>query len=601
MMTPLALQLFIYLSQIVNLPTPLLLMNEEEDLPLHICGGISFPTICSHYSSSDGKRIAHQIQTQAIRNNIIFLSDWEHLELIMELRNQPLLFASNHVWVMPLQYVSILAVRLDSIIISYERAPSGDFIVYESYAIKGGRPITTELFKWSPDEKRISNITMQMNLIQKRTDLRGCAIDISWHGKNMNSIGRNADILYELQQQLNFTINYVPSADKLWGGKKKNGTWNGLVGMLNDKKIDMTLGKMFSSMMITPERASVVEFLWSDSSSIISLMATKSTKPRLDAWGYIHVFSTKIWLLVFSFLMIAILCYSFASNEFISQGIALMLRLSLQMPYKVSAMNLSSKILMVVAAICLRMVFIYYTCTLKALMTSETQQINIRSYQDVIDQGFKVVTPPFGTKFYDILANAPDGSAMKQIYKSKLHTVMDSGCKDLAGMNTNFDTLCIGAPVYGTPLNLQFLDIVEATPVYKAIALQKDSEFTTTLNYQMLMMFESGKLQKINHKWAAKYDMKYGMEEPVQLGYENVLFPYNFLALGIALALPMILCEFIFKGKRPLIDVNGQTRSSSDVINVNMLLEQEIERLRIENAKLESRIKVFLGKRRTLL
>ena len=135
----------------------------------------------------------------------------------------------------------------------------------------------------------------------------------------------------------------------------------------------------------------------------------------------------------------------------------------------------------------------------------------------------------------------------------------------------------------------------------KAIALQKDSEFTTTLNYQMLMMFESGKLQKINHKWAAKYDMKYGMEEPVQLGYENVLFPYNFLALGIALALPMILCEFMFKGKRPLIDVNGQTRSSSDVVNVNMLLEQEIERLRIENAKLESRIKVFLGKRRTLL
>ena len=114
-------------------------------------------------------------------------------------------------------------------------------------------------------------------------------------------------------------------------------------------------------------------------------------------------------------------------------------------------------------------------------------------------------------------------------------------------------------------------------------------------------MFEGGKIHKINDKWTAKYDKKYGIEDPIPLGYENVLFPYNFLALGIALAIPIILGEYVIKRKLPSIDVNSP-RTLSDVINVDQLLrdqEKKIEHLETKNALLESRIMALMREKRT--
>ena len=48
-----------------------------------------------------------------------------------------------------------------------------------------------------------------------------------------NGEGFYVDILSELQRQLNFTMEYVPtSGPKEKWGSKINGSWNGMVGML---------------------------------------------------------------------------------------------------------------------------------------------------------------------------------------------------------------------------------------------------------------------------------------------------------------------------------------------------------------------------------
>ena len=49
-----------------------------------------------------------------------------------------------------------------------------------------------------------------------------------------NGEGFYVDILAELMKQLNFTGEYVPTSGpkEKWGSKGKNGTWNGMVGML---------------------------------------------------------------------------------------------------------------------------------------------------------------------------------------------------------------------------------------------------------------------------------------------------------------------------------------------------------------------------------
>ena len=141
---------------------------------------------------------------------------------------------------------------------------------------------------------------------------------------------------------------------------------------------------------------------------------------------------------------------------------------------------------------------------------------------------------------------------------------------------------------------LQALDIAEAVPVYRGIALQKDSEFTKLFNNQLLKMFEKGKFHKIDQKWTATYDQDYGMEEPVKLSYEHVLFPYNFLALGIVIAVPLILVEWLIKRSLPK-NTPTVPQILSEKATIQELLN-EIEHLRYKNVELESKVKAIRRK-----
>ena len=120
----------------------------------------------------------------------------------------------------------------------------------------------------------------------------------------------------------------------------------------------MACGRPTSGMMVTEERQAVVDYLWSFEQITYTLLTAQASKPKLDAWGYIDIFSGVTWLLIFSFLIVGAFYFSLSSHEAIHQGIALMLRLYLQMSYKVTTIRVSSKILMLVAALCLKMVFI---------------------------------------------------------------------------------------------------------------------------------------------------------------------------------------------------------------------------------------------------
>ena len=529
----------------------------------------------------------------------VFLSPGNHSNLIKELQSDPLTFTKSQVWVMPLDYVSFLPLRLDSNIFFYDRTSTG-FTVYESYAINGGNPITSELFKWPEVEpKRIE----PFNLLVRRT-LQGAILNVAWHGSTKEFAGTNADILKDLQAKLNFVVQIVPAKDRSWGGKSKNGTWNGLVGMLNEKLIDMTCGRPTSGMMVTEERQAVVDYLWSFEQITYTLLTTQASKPKLDAWGYIDIFSGVIWLLIFFFLIVGAFYFSLTSHEAIHQGIALMLRLYLQMSYKVNTSRVSSKILILVAALCLKMVFIYYTSSLKAIMTSETRQIDIKSLSDAEKQGYKVITPPRGYYAYDIFVKAPKDSIFRRLHENKVHEVVPLGENDRHGVALK--------RIYEDPKALYYayqrkewerrgivaLDINEEVPVFKAIALQKDSEFFTIFNHQILMMIESGKIERLVLKWAGKYDNMYGMEEPVQLGGEHVLLPFNAIALGIVISILLMLTEWLVWRSLPRSartwEIQNRPISGNKIEQILYEKDKRIENLKKEKAALEAKVRALM-------
>ena len=152
-METIPLQLLIYMSKLFSLQTPALVMTDHDVIPKQFCSGAFFPVACIQYGSSDvtytGEKLLYQ--SKSVREiNLIFLSDDDqndHAALI-----KTLTFTQTRVYVMPLKYMHLTPLRLDSNIYFYNRTSPISYTVFESYSIKGGNPITSELFRWSGNQ-----------------------------------------------------------------------------------------------------------------------------------------------------------------------------------------------------------------------------------------------------------------------------------------------------------------------------------------------------------------------------------------------------------------------------------------------------------------
>ena len=114
-------QILLSVSQLNNLHNSLLIMTEEETIPIPICKGISFPIVCIQYPEREGGQTLEIIleQRTIIPYYPIFISDGDHDDLIAKLKRHPLLFTMAQVWVMPMRYASEVPSRLDNNIFFY--------------------------------------------------------------------------------------------------------------------------------------------------------------------------------------------------------------------------------------------------------------------------------------------------------------------------------------------------------------------------------------------------------------------------------------------------------------------------------------------------
>ena len=107
------------------------------------------------------------------------------------------------------------------------------------------------------------------------------------------------------------------------------------------------------------------------------------------------------------------------------------------------------------------------------------------------------------------------------------------------------------SPYTAKPYEKEFvsLDMADAVTLYNSLALRKDSEFTALFNYVLLKMQETGTMERMRLRWivlGGEEDFGGGMSEAIQLGYENVLLPFNCCAVGILVAAGMSLMERVF-------------------------------------------------------
>ena len=71
-------------------------------------------------------------------------------------------------------------------------------------------------------------------------------------------------------------------------------------------------------------------------------------------------------------------------------------------------------------------------------------------------------------------------------------------------------------------------------------------EFTELFNHHIFRLYEMGVMDRLKHKYVDKPNEDFGFPEAIALGYENLLFPFGFIALGAILASVVIVGEHIF-------------------------------------------------------
>lgn len=323
----------------------MLMMTEEEAAEATFCHDSSFPFTCA-VSDSNVVLEYMELMNAGNRETSVLFSEGDHTTLIKELGRHKLFFTDNNIWVLPSKYESLLPLRLDSRVMLYQgNGPTG-YSLYDSYAVKGGAPITTRLLDWEPGrDKAAEDSKLLLQVLGKRTNLNGAVIRFSWFknppfvwyvkkGLIANGVGFYVDILAELQAKLNFTLEYVPTSGpkEKWGAKMKNGTWNGMVGMLARDQIDLSAIGCSQTKM----RGEETDFVSPIRRNLMTLMTATTNKPKLNVFVYLDVLSVNAWIIFIVSIVVASFLFAFMNKDSVPQSFALMTRLFLQIGYEVT-------------------------------------------------------------------------------------------------------------------------------------------------------------------------------------------------------------------------------------------------------------------------
>ncbi len=292
---------------------------------------------------------------------------------------------------------SYLKLRLDSQLYFYDTVGSIIYL-YEVYAIKSGPQMVRQIGQWSSD---IGLKIPELNLWQRRSDLMGTTIIngvMTWSmfnkvtadssGNILSVAGIFAETMSKLSKKLNFTEKPMMPPDRKWGGREADGTWNGIIKMLMDKRFDMSTGGLTQF----KERDAVVDFTIPMGKEGSTLIAKKTKGVTTQFWVYLEIFPVHTWVIINAFVIafgIAFLVISISGmNRFHSpddseafsllNSLAVSGLLVLQLGYNVILNSPSAKMLFMFDCFMSYLIYTYYTCDLTARMTSGPPALTVR-------------------------------------------------------------------------------------------------------------------------------------------------------------------------------------------------------------------------------
>ena len=562
------------------------------------------------------------------QDGILFIGTKSHENILLQLVEfVPTIFTSACPVFMPIGYLDIVHLQLNSNIIFLDGMDSTAFILVDVFAVKGGPPITLDIGTWEMESGIILN--MSKNRWDRRRDLRGATIvngvidnsdwavletldsncSISWdepfpysNCTLTGSRGLFQENMFYFTDGLNVTIETVETPYEALE-MSANGSWGGEIGMLQRKEIDVAS----AGLGIKLNRLSVLDFTSPIHFDRITLIGAKPKAAEINIWVYVRVFGITQWAifvgLMTGFTIALTLAYntwnlddekgvSFQNNA--SKALATSYLFTLQSGDHPNVKLIGMKMLTLTASFLTLVIFIYYNGDITAEMTSGSSGIPIRNFGDVIRFGYSVfATSPLYTS---ILSEAKPGSAKLKVYASMFeqfpyyynndpnfeHKKLISEPKNLwlTQKSTAAPTSDATMKEMALLSQLTTLNMDDLGYVQLALAVQKDSEFLEMFNYFLLKEFEHGVFNRLDREYNSLLYRKeeYGMNEPQALGFNNIIFLFTGLGIGVSVALAIATLELLSKKLYIAQDSSTQKkepRTNSQFVEVE-LLDNEI-------------------------
>ncbi|KAK3792934.1 hypothetical protein RRG08_033784 [Elysia crispata] len=111
---------------------------------------------------------------------------------------------------------------------------------------------------------------------------------------NITYEGFSVDLVTELARRLNFSFTMVEPADNEWGRPLADGTWTGIVGMLQKHEIDISV----AALVITTEREEVMDATFPYYYDNVAVIY-KRPDPKENLWKtYFYPFQTQVYVFI---------------------------------------------------------------------------------------------------------------------------------------------------------------------------------------------------------------------------------------------------------------------------------------------------------------
>ena len=539
----------------------------EEDLP-QLCMTNQW-VLCLTTNDVDMNKLIHHlvwIHKERKQDSVIFAGGQVNRNLVKHLDGLvPTYLRSNCPVFMPIGYTNDIKLRLDSNIIFYDHEESTKYKLVDTFAVKGGPPITLKLGSWSIDngialQKSLNRWDRRTNLMgtnlinamaynglgaQFLIDYNGTIVASSTVGNRaiVGSKGTYQDQLFYITDRLNFNITTI---EHEWSATKlENGSWTGALGVLQRGEADIVT----TGTGLNLERNSVIDYLLPTESSVITLIAPKPRGTSPNLWVYVQVFGTLQWAIFLAIIAMLVIFYSIVklshdngvlnpTINIIASGISMAFLFVIQLGDHSYDNRITSKIMSFTLAILTMLMFIHYTTDITAEMTSGYNEMPVRNFEDVIHYGYKVIIDSY--YFKDMLATSTPGTAKFQVYKKYIE---HGALEDITKILSEPKTLYFG-PKEWTSDDYIALKIDDQYKAYGGLILQKDSEFLPAFNHYLMKEFEHGILRRILRE---EEQMMIGILEPEPLGYDNVIFLFTLLGAGISASMVIGLVELMIK------------------------------------------------------